>query len=241
MAQESKPVDPVKEAAEAEDRKEIAAGKKPAVDSDDEEDDDAPEDAAEPGTSGAAGTAPASKKKKSKRKKVKAALTGKPADPQAEISKALGSLPPDQVAELLRLNPALAQELPNAAGESSSSGASAADALKRLNLHDIMTGLAVSGKNAKDMASYKFWQTQPVPKFDEAKEKGQIEEGPLKIQKVEDVPQQPSKMVEGFEWDTVDLTDAAQLKEVYDLLTGHFVEDTEAMFRFKYSTSILKW
>lgn len=24
---------------------------------------------------------------------------------------------------------------------------------------------SVSGKNQKDMASYKFWQTQPVPRF----------------------------------------------------------------------------
>lgn len=24
---------------------------------------------------------------------------------------------------------------------------------------------AIGGKNKKDMASYKFWQTQPVPKF----------------------------------------------------------------------------
>lgn len=28
-----------------------------------------------------------------------------------------------------------------------------------------MFGQSVSGKNQKDMASYKFWQTQPVPRF----------------------------------------------------------------------------
>lgn len=32
-----------------------------------------------------------------------------------------------------------------------------------------------------------------------------------------------------------------QLEEVYDLLTGHYVEDGDAMFRFNYSPSFLNW
>jgi glycylpeptide N-tetradecanoyltransferase len=31
------------------------------------------------------------------------------------------------------------------------------------------------------------------------------------------------------------------LKEVYDLLNGHYVEDDAAMFRFNYSVSFLRW
>lgn len=34
---------------------------------------------------------------------------------------------------------------------------------------------------------------------------------------------------------------AEQLEEVYELLTGHYVEDDEAMFRFNYSVSFLNW
>ena len=33
----------------------------------------------------------------------------------------------------------------------------------------------------------------------------------------------------------------AKLKEVYELLMGHYVEDDAAMFRFNYSISFLNW
>lgn len=101
-----------------------------------------------------------------------------------------------------------------------------------------MTGLAANGKNYKDMGSYKFWQTQPVPKFGE---KEQIEEGPFKIVDLEQVPKEPGPLVEGFEWVTMDLTDDEEIKEVYELLNGHYVEDNEAMFRLNYSKAFFKW
>lgn len=107
-----------------------------------------------------------------------------------------------------------------------------------LQLEDIMTGLAASGKNVKDMGSYKFWQTQPVPKFGE---KSEIVEGPFKIVDPEQVPKEPGPLVEGFEWVTMDMTNDEELKEVFDLLYGHYVEDNEAMFRFNYSMAFLKW
>ena len=34
---------------------------------------------------------------------------------------------------------------------------------------------------------------------------------------------------------------AWQIKEVYELLTHHYVEDMEAMFRFNYSEAFLNW
>jgi len=37
------------------------------------------------------------------------------------------------------------------------------------------------------------------------------------------------------------LTAGLQMNEVYDLLTGHYVEDQEAMFRFNYSAAFLDW
>lgn len=156
-----------------------------------------------------------------------------------KLHKAIEGLSDDQVTQLLDLNPALASELANGSEDTPDA---AAEALRRLNLQDIMTGLASSGKNVKDMGAYKFWATQPVPKFGEEQSANEpFEEGPIKIQTVDEIPKDPSPLLDGFEWATLDLLDDAQLKEVWELLNGHYVEDDEAMFRFNYSTSILKW
>ncbi|CAD6504584.1 BgTH12-00092 [Blumeria graminis f. sp. triticale] len=112
-------------------------------------------------------------------------------------------------------------------------------ALKHLKLGDVMTGLASKGKNVKDMAAYKFWGTQPVPKLG-AREKV-VEEGPFQIADPATVPSKPSSLIDGFEWVTMNLLDEAELEEVFTLLSGHYVEDDEALFRFNYSKSFLKW
>lgn len=232
--EESKPVDPA--VAQADKVLEEAAasekGKQPEVESEDDDAADVPADS----PAAAEGSASKNKKKKKKRTKLKEALTGKSSssDPHKDAKKALSSLSPQQIQELLTLNPALAQELSAAAGDKDAS-----EALKKLKLEDILTGLAASGKNVKDMASYKFWGTQPVPKFGDFE--GKVQEGPLRVQKLEDVPKDPSAMIAGFEWVTMDLNDDEQMKEVYELLNGHYVEDDEAMFRFNYSPSLLKW
>ncbi|KAI0108971.1 Glycylpeptide N-tetradecanoyltransferase [Nemania sp. FL0031] len=156
-----------------------------------------------------------------------------------KLHKAIDGLSNEQVTQLLDLNPALATELANGSDDTPEA---AAEALRRLNLQDIMTGLASSGKNVKDMGAYKFWATQPVPKFGEDQNPEQpFEEGPIKVQTVDEISKNPPPLVDGFEWATLDLLDDAQLKEVWELLNGHYVEDDEAMFRFNYSTSILKW
>ncbi|KAK6860733.1 hypothetical protein PG995_004369 [Apiospora arundinis] len=193
-------------------------GKAPAtVESDD---DDVEE--ITPSSSATTGEGASKKKKKSKKSKLKEALTGKSSttteqDADAKLQKALGGLNPDQIAQLMELNPALAAEM----GGGAKGPAQLTDALKRLQLSDVMTGLAASGKNAKDMGAYKFWSTQPVPNRPGL--------------------QGPPPLVAGFEWCTVDLESADELKEVQELLYGHYVEDDEAMFRFNYSISILKW
>lgn len=253
MSEESKPVDPNADQA-AQTLANMPDAKPPTVESDEDSEHEEPT----PGV-GSAGPSEVAKKKKkkSKRKKLKEALTGKTdADSQqavagnaeADFKKAIRNLTPEQISELVQLNPALAQELASEATARSggaSGGAGNPDApvegLQRLNLEEIMTGLASSGKNVKDMASYKFWNTQPVMKFGDNQDK-LVEEGPLRAQNVEDVPTEPEPWgVGGFEWVTMDLTQESQLKEVYELLNGHYVEDDEAMFRFRYSTSILQW
>jgi glycylpeptide N-tetradecanoyltransferase len=240
MSEESKIVPPAEEEEVKDKGKAPAAA---AVESDDEADDEPAADAAGTPASGAA-----KKKKKSKRNKIKAALGGKSSDPddkEAQVQKALGGLNPDQIAQLLELNPALAGELQKAGGSGSGADgdvSNVADMLKNLKLQEIMTGLASSGKNVKDMGAYKFWSTQPVPKFGEGEgEKAKVKEGPIKVQTVDEVSKEPPPLVAGFEWCTVDLANNDELKEVQELLYGHYVEDDEAMFRFNYSFSILQW
>lgn len=197
-------------------------------------------------TTGATGTSATGKKKKSKRKKIKAALGGGSSSAPGpsedttrdDLSKAVAGLSKSQIADLLALNPALAQQIGAADGDLS--GKQAAEAVRKLSLEDIMTGLASSGKNVKEMGAYKFWQTQPVPKFGESSET--IEEGPFKIVDPAQVPKEPIPlMLDGFHWVTMDMTSDEALQEVFDLLYGHYVEDDEAMFRFNYSKSFLKW
>lgn len=197
----------------------------------DGEHDDVPTEVGAEGTPSAAGA----KKKKSKKKRIKAAVGmggGEASGSQQkdQISKAVSGLSKDQVEDFLKMNPALAQELDGAKDP--------VEAMKRLNLEDIMTGLAANGKNVKDMASYKFWQTQPVPKFGDNEK---IEEGPFKVMTIDEVPKEPPPMADGFEWVTMDLTSDDEIKEVYELLNGHYVEDNEAMFRFNYSKEFFKW
>lgn len=206
----------------------------PKVESEDEDEHDEGGPSAD-----AEASATTSKKKKSKRKKIKAALTGGAkgeGSSKDEVEKAVSGMSKSQIADLLAMNPALAREI---APDGDLSGKKTVEAFKKLSLQDIMTGLAAGGKNAKDMASYKFWQTQPVPKLDEKKD--HIEEGPFKTVDPEKVPKEPSPLMDGFEWVTMDLLNDEELKEVFELLYGHYVEDEEAMFRFNYSHSFLKW
>ncbi|KAL1900437.1 glycylpeptide N-tetradecanoyltransferase [Ceratocystis pirilliformis] len=179
------------------------------------------------------------KKRKNKKKKTTAGSSTGDAAPfldAASVKAALEQLPPQQLEELMKLNPALVEEIKSG----STDGVNLAQMLRHLTLNDIMTGLASSGRNVKDMGSYKFWQTQPVPRLDE--KTGPVEEGPLKPnQKVEDVPKEPAKLLDSFEWVEVDFTKEEELKEVHALLQGHYVEDTDSTLRFNYSLGMLRW
>jgi len=49
------------------------------------------------------------------------------------------------------------------------------------------------------------------------------------------------KMPKDLEFVEIDMTSETEVQEVYELLSGHYVEDDDAAFRFKYSASFLKW
>ncbi|PFH58107.1 hypothetical protein XA68_14132 [Ophiocordyceps unilateralis] len=184
---------------------------------------------------------PRGKTKKSKRRKAKELLKSKSgSDREGDIQQALGELTPQQTKDLLALNPSLAQELSQASGSANPTPEQTVEMLRKMKLQDIMTGLAAGGKNVKDMGAYKFWQTQPVPRFGE-EDGGAVEEGPLSVRTVDEVHKEPKPLPDGFEWVTLDLTSADEMKELFELLNKHYVEDDEAMFRFNYSPSILRW
>ena len=58
---------------------------------------------------------------------------------------------------------------------------------------------------------------------------------------VEQVPKEPMPLPKDFEWVTMNVEDPKQLQELYKLLSEHYVEDIESMFRFDYSASFLEW
>ncbi|KAL8917650.1 MAG: hypothetical protein Q9208_007831 [Pyrenodesmia sp. 3 TL-2023] len=195
------------------------------------------EEAAEGESQDAVAASSSAKKKKSKKAKIKKALgvlkkDNGAASGSSSSANPASKLTTEMVEQLLEMNPSLKNEVAGMDKEK------AAEALKKLDVADLLTGMSVSGKNQKDMASYKFWQTQPVPRFDETQ---QFQEGPIKMIDPEKVPKEPQQLLEGFEWVTMDLTDEKELEEVWELLNGHYVEDDEAMFRFNYSVSFLNW
>ncbi|KAF1990340.1 N-myristoyl transferase [Aulographum hederae CBS 113979] len=206
-----------------------------AEDAGDEGDSSAGEEDEQPapanGESAAAGAA--KKKKRSKKKKLKQAILG--SVKSESMPKTAADLTSDQLNALLDVNPALKAEV-NAMDPKN-----VQEMMKRLNLADLLTGLSVGGKNKKDMASYKFWQTQPVQTFQDREKGSAIEDGPLKVIDIDRVRKEPYDLPDGFVYVTMDLDDEVQLKEVYELLVNHYVEDDEAMFRFNYSISFLNW
>ncbi|KAK4634193.1 Glycylpeptide N-tetradecanoyltransferase [Fulvia fulva] len=110
---------------------------------------------------------------------------------------------------------------------------------------------APNKKEGKAPEDYKFWNTQPVPKFREPNllqttsgGEGEAKpEGPILPSEIcrKSAKAEPEKLVDGFEWCEIDLEDKEELQEFYDLLFNHYVEDTDGSFRFNYSVEFLAW
>ncbi|RHY30379.1 hypothetical protein DYB32_004356 [Aphanomyces invadans] len=106
--------------------------------------------------------------------------------------------------------------------------------LKQLNLVSAPPPAA----RTKAESDYKFWKTQPVPGISE----NPVDHAPIDSPKtVDDVRATPLKLPAGFAWCDLDMTDAGDAKELYDLLYQNYVEDDDNMFRFDYSIEFLKW
>ncbi|KAJ9651956.1 glycylpeptide N-tetradecanoyltransferase [Neophaeococcomyces mojaviensis] len=179
-------------------------------------------------------SAPAKKKKKkSKKAKVASALG---LNPSLESTKPAAKMSDANLQKVLEANPALKSEFANSSPED------VQKTLRGMNLEQLLTGMSLTNKNQKDMASYKFWSTQPVPRLDESNsDRLKIPDGPIKEVEKDKVPQTPAPLPEGYEWVELDLTDEQELDEVHSLLNLHYVEDDKAMFRFAYSRPFLDW
>ena len=98
-------------------------------------------------------------------------------------------------------------------------------------------------RKLKEMAplyqNHAFWDTQPVVHL--TKEKTPPKEGPIEVKEAKDVRSAPLGLPEGFEWCDVDLSNNKEMEEVFELLKENYVEDTDSMFRFKYSIEFLRW
>jgi glycylpeptide N-tetradecanoyltransferase len=66
-------------------------------------------------------------------------------------------------------------------------------------------------------------------------------EGPIEPPQPDLVPKDPIKIGGDLEFVDMNMEDEAEVQEVYELLSGHYVEDDDATFRFAYSASFLKW
>lgn len=89
--------------------------------------------------------------------------------------------------------------------------------------------------------SHDFWDSQPVPKAYENVSPDFFDKQ-IDVEKTPaDVKQEPYNLPAGFYWCDVDINDNAQALEVYNLLTQHYVEDDDAMFRFDYQIPFLQW
>ncbi|KAJ7097834.1 N-myristoyl transferase [Mycena belliarum] len=163
------------------------------------------------------------KKKKSKAAKALAALRGKSEIPQELVDHVLDKVKAD-----------------GATGSEEANEDNIRQALEALKIMDVAKGKAgLGGHNKKDMGVHKFWATQPVPQLGEGPP---LNDGYIEPSKPrEEVRQDPYPLPKDFEWSALDINDPTQNKEVYDLLSSHYVEDDDASFRFQYSSEFLQW
>ncbi|KAL0041757.1 hypothetical protein WJX79_003570 [Trebouxia sp. C0005] len=89
---------------------------------------------------------------------------------------------------------------------------------------------------------YDFWETQPVAQFNEDPSTLPQEDGAIDAPKtVQEVRQEPYPLPNSFYWCQCDINNNDVVKEIYDLLMLNYVEDDDAMFRFKYTHNFLQW
>jgi hypothetical protein len=132
------------------------------------------------------------------------------------------------------------------------------------DLAELLKSLALGSQLAPSQpTTHKFWSTQPVPQQHHQHQHQQQQQQQLQLQEepvessnkspiisygpiepnkpLDQVRQDPYKLPHDFEWCLIDISQPDQLKELYELLSANYVEDSDAIFRFDYSAEFLKW
>jgi glycylpeptide N-tetradecanoyltransferase len=102
----------------------------------------------------------------------------------------------------------------------------------------IVTSMSKPAEEKPKSDFHKFWTAQPVMRPDgDPTLDGYIDTDIP----VTPPPDAPVSLPPGFTWTTIDITDEAQLTEVFNFLATHYVEDDEHTFRFMLSAPLLQW
>eukprot|EP00172_Hildenbrandia_rubra_P003300 Plantae.Rhodophyta-Hildenbrandia_rubra.ctg5102.p1 GENE.Plantae.Rhodophyta-Hildenbrandia_rubra.ctg5102~~Plantae.Rhodophyta-Hildenbrandia_rubra.ctg5102.p1 ORF type:complete len:454 (-),score=52.26 Plantae.Rhodophyta-Hildenbrandia_rubra.ctg5102:764-2125(-) len=120
------------------------------------------------------------------------------------------------------------------ASSPSTTSASLADLFARVTARD-------AGNTNGRQGNHKFWDTQPVARYDEPTMNEEQLGVAIENKTVEQIRKDPYPLISQFDWCDIDLQDPREMDEVFKLLTENYVEDTEASFRFSYSRDFLRW
>ncbi|EFN55805.1 hypothetical protein CHLNCDRAFT_48776 [Chlorella variabilis] len=108
-------------------------------------------------------------------------------------------------------------------------------------LRAALGAITIEDDSQRPKQNYAFWGTQPVAQFNEQPSTS-VSDGPIdKPKTVADVRKEPYGLPQNFEWVTCNIDNDGELKEIYELLSAHYVEDDDNMFRFAYSREFLHW
>ena len=91
--------------------------------------------------------------------------------------------------------------------------------------------------------SHPFWGTQPVPLNPKQMPSSFQQTSAIesKEAKISILRKTPYDLPPDLEWFDLDINDKQQMQEVHDLLANNYVEDSDAWFRFDYSTESILW
>lgn len=110
------------------------------------------------------------------------------------------------------------------------------------DIKSMLQAMAMQQRNQGVKEQYDFWETQPVAQFNEDSSNLPQEDGAIDPPKtVQDVRPEPYPLPDSFYWCQCDINNNNVVKEIYDLLMLNYVEDDDAMFRFKYTHDFLQW
>uniref|UniRef100_A0A3Q2QWD7 Glycylpeptide N-tetradecanoyltransferase n=1 Tax=Fundulus heteroclitus TaxID=8078 RepID=A0A3Q2QWD7_FUNHE len=105
---------------------------------------------------------------------------------------------------------------------------------KALHLFSLGTSLPKTLQQARKH-TYRFWDTQPVPRLDDHI----TTHGPLEEADV--IQNEPYLLPLGFSWDVLDLSRTSVLTELCHLLNENYTEEDDNTMRFDFSPEYLLW